>query len=74
MPPGYLWAAAPKGPEAPRWYFYLLAMVAFACWALGTSGPLESLIGISQTVGGVILGLGTFLIPLVDGTFAKFNL
>src|SRR5882757_1789332 len=37
--PGYLWLTARKLPkvEQPLFHFYLLAVLAFACWALGTS-------------------------------------
>lgn len=43
------------------------------CWMLGTSGPVESLVGISQNLGGVVLGIGAFLIPVTDSVLTKLN-
>jgi hypothetical protein len=71
--PLYLWVAAPSGPTAPRPHFYLLAVIAFACWALGTSGSIQSLVGIGQTLGGVVLGIGAFAIPLIDAALEKLK-
>jgi hypothetical protein len=73
--PAYLWQAAPSVPPTakPRFYFYFLAEIALACWILGTSGPVESWVGITPTLGGIVLGIGAFLIPVTDGVLAKLK-
>jgi hypothetical protein len=71
--PAYLWITAPTGSTAPRSYFYVLALVAFVCWALGTSGPLQSLVGIPQNLAGVVLAVGAFVIPLTDSILQKLK-
>ena len=65
---GYLWVAAQREDEdkRPMTHFYVLAGLAFLCWALGTSGSVSSLVDLDATAAGVILGLAVFLIPLVD--------
>jgi hypothetical protein len=70
----YLWVQAPKPPAAPKFYFYLLAELALACWMLGTSGAVQDLVGVGQTAGGVVLLSGTFLIPLADRALEKLGL
>jgi hypothetical protein len=65
---GYLWTAAQREDEdkRPLPYFYFLAVIAYLCWALGTSGSVADLVHADRTVAGVILGAGVFLIPLAD--------
>jgi hypothetical protein len=65
---GYLWLAAQRASadQRPLPHFYVLAGLAFLCWALGTSTNVSSLVGMDQTEGGTILGLAVFLIPLLD--------
>ena len=45
---GYLWLAARKAgdDERPLPHFYVLACVAFVCWAIGTSAGVADLIGL----------------------------
>lgn len=71
--PLYLWVAALKAPagEKPRFYFYILAEIALACWLLGTSGPTQTLVGVSATLGGVILAAAAFLVPVTDEVIAQ---
>jgi hypothetical protein len=65
---GYLWVAGQRTrpDERPLPHFYVLAILAFLCWALGTSGGVAGLVGLDQTEAGVVLGLAVFLIPLLD--------
>lgn len=69
--PLYLYQVAPSGSgmssAAPLLHFYLLADLAFLSWALGTSQQADAVFGISATEGGILLAVGVFLIPLVDG-------
>lgn len=73
---GYLWQAAPDrgSVQAPRIHFYVLAEIALVCWMLGTSGPAEKLVGISQSHGGILLGIAAFLVPVTDGVLNRLKL
>jgi hypothetical protein len=65
---GYLWLAAQRvdPQERPRPHFYVLAGLAFLCWALGTNAAVSALIHVDQQTGAVALGLAVFLIPMLD--------
>jgi hypothetical protein len=66
---GYLWQNAQqlKPTQRPLGHFYVLAVVAFCAWAVGTSGSVADLLGADDIVGSVLLGFAVFLIPLADG-------
>lgn len=73
--PAYLFQMAPETPASkPRVHYYVLAEIALVCWMLGTSSAVQSWVGISQTLGGVVLAIGTFAIPITDGVLTKLNL
>jgi hypothetical protein len=65
---GYLWNAAKDLPEEkqPLAHFYVLAVLAFAAWALATSGHVADLVGADETTTSLILLLAVFVIPLAD--------
>ncbi|HEU5109715.1 MAG TPA: hypothetical protein VFT95_14330 [Micromonosporaceae bacterium] len=65
---GYLWLAARKAndDEKPLPHFYVLACLAFLCWAIGTSAGVADLVNLDQVEAGVVLGLAVFIIPLGD--------
>lgn len=65
---GYLWLAGQRAAEdeRPLPHFYVLAGVAFLCWAIGTSANVSALVGMDTTTGGVVLGLAVFAVPLLD--------
>jgi hypothetical protein len=65
----YLWNSASSTPatERPLPHFYVLAVIAFAAWAIGTSPNIADLISVDDVVAGVILALAVFLVPLADG-------
>jgi hypothetical protein len=65
---GYLWVAQRRteDDEQPLPHFYVLACVAFLCWAVGTNAGVASLIGLDKVEAGVVLAVGVFLIPLSD--------
>jgi hypothetical protein len=70
----YLFASADK-ENPPHWYFYLLAMLSFLAWAIGTSSVGVDLFkwdptkaeGMSQ----LIVAVAVFLIPLTDQLLTK---
>lgn len=67
---GWLWLSAQSITEEakrPLRHFYVLAIVAFGCWAIATSPAVAELIGVGDVAAGLILLLGVFLIPLADG-------
>lgn len=74
--PLYLWVAASKATaaEKPKLHFYILAEAALVCWMLGTSGSVQALVGVSATVGGVVLAGAAFLVPVIDEALTKVGL
>lgn len=56
----------------PHSYFYLLAVVAFAAWALVTALPVREAVGVSSAQAEYIVGAVTFVLPLVDATLDHF--
>jgi hypothetical protein len=65
--PGYLFITAKKNnpDQMPRFYYYILASVAFAVWAQATS-DLGCIVGLSKTWSSFLLTGGVLLIPGVD--------
>jgi len=65
---GYLWLAGQKAAEdeRPLPHFYVLACLAFLCWAVGTSAGVAGLIGLDPVGAGVVLGAAVFAVPLLD--------
>ncbi|MEO6196102.1 MAG: hypothetical protein ABIS20_24035 [Thermoanaerobaculia bacterium] len=73
---GYLMIKAPKDAP-PRWYFYILALLSFLAWAIGTSDALTNLLQTgndenTKLVGKLILAAAVFLIPLIDSLLTRF--
>jgi hypothetical protein len=50
----------------PRLYSYVLALIAFAAWAVGTSTAVDDLFRIDKALGQFLLLLTVFLIPGID--------
>jgi hypothetical protein len=65
---GYLWLSRPQrdDDEQPLPHFYLLACLAFLCWAVGTSAGVASLLGLDHVGAGIVLAVAVFLIPMSD--------
>ncbi|MCF0091273.1 hypothetical protein [Micromonospora sp. MH99] len=70
---GYLWLAAQKldSDERPLPHFYILAGVAYLCWAAGTSTDVAKLVSMDRIAAGVVLGGAVFLIPMLDAAFTR---
>jgi hypothetical protein len=70
---GYLWLAGQKAAadERPMPHFYVLAGVAYLCWALGTSPNVAGLVRMDAVAAGVVLGLAVFLVPLLDEVLVR---
>ena len=64
---GYLFIQSDKD-KPPRWYFYLLSILAFVAWAVGTSSAGAELFKLPQPeiTGKLIVMAAVFLVPLVD--------
>lgn len=56
----------------PKPYFYLLALIAFAAWALATASPVRGVVGLTAAKSEWLVAAVTFLLPLVDATLAHF--
>jgi hypothetical protein len=69
---GYLWWNGHTLPKAqqPLPHFFVLATIAFACWAVATAPNVTALLGIDALVSAVILGGAVFLVPLADQLFS----
>jgi hypothetical protein len=66
--PLYLFGRSRSLPKLkrPKWFFYVLATVAFGFWALGVSGSTRDLVEIDDTTAEVLLGLAALLLPGID--------
>ena len=64
----YLWYAARALPagQRPLIHFYVLAPLAFLCWAIATAPNVADLIGIDSLIAAAILTGAVFLIPITD--------
>ena len=70
---GYLFKRSRSLPlkQRPTWIYYVLAVIAFLCWAIGTTPSVARLAGIDQVVAGLVLLGAVFLIPLADDVTSK---
>jgi hypothetical protein len=50
----------------PPAYYYVLALIAFAAWAVGTSTAVDGLLRMDKALGQFLLLLTVFLIPGID--------
>ena len=57
----------------PAWFFYVLALVAFAAWALATAEPVRVAVGLSPAEAEYIVATVTFCLPLADATLVHFS-
>ena len=72
---GYLWWQGQRAKgKRPLPHFYVLAGLAFLCWAVGTCPNVATTIGLDQVEAGVVLGVAVFLIPLTDGVFTRLRI
>jgi hypothetical protein len=70
--PAYLFLASRGQPsQTKRPHSYVLAIVAFAAWAIGTNADVANLFTIDQRVGYWILAATVFLIPAIDGVLVE---
>ncbi|WP_433222663.1 hypothetical protein ACQP00_24085 [Dactylosporangium sp. CS-047395] len=65
---GYLWLAGQRAEEdeRPLPHFYVLAAVAYLCWAAGTASNVADLAGLDAIAAAVVLGIAVFIVPLLD--------
>jgi uncharacterized membrane protein YphA (DoxX/SURF4 family) len=54
-----------------RPYFYVLALIAYFAWALGTSDFGAELFGLDDNLSRIILAIAVFLIPGIDEAITK---
>lgn len=64
----WLFRRGQQVPQAdrPTARFYVLALIAFAAWALGTSPPVSELVGLDRTTAALILCSVAYLLPWID--------
>lgn len=58
--------------KKPLPHFYILAVIAFAVWAVGVSQATGSIFGVDPRTATVILTITVFLLPGVDTLLAKW--
>lgn len=70
---GYLWLAGQRAApdQRPLPHFFVLAGLAYLCWAVGTNGNVAALMGLDQLGGAVLLGMAVFLIPMLDEVLVR---
>ena len=70
----YLFVRADK-VNPPRWYFYVLAIISFLAWAVGTSTAGADLLmwptDKAEIMGKFIVTAAVFLVPLTDELLTK---
>lgn len=66
---GYLYIRADKA-NPPRWYFYVLAVIAFLAWAIGTS-DIGLIWGMGEEISKFTVLAGVFLVPMADEVLTK---
>ena len=66
--PAYFLVGSAKLPDhdKPRFYFYILAILAFVVWAFGVSEAVRTVFAMDAQVAEILLGLAALLIPLAD--------
>lgn len=69
---GYLRLQAPDAIP-PRWYFYVLSLVAFFAWALGTTSTGDDLLHLSREESAIALLAGVFLVPMIDEWISRLT-
>lgn len=52
--------------DRPTWRYYLLSLIAYVAWVVGTSPKVRSLVGLHQTTAAIILGSVAYLLPSID--------
>lgn len=73
----YLFVSAFQSTEKvplPRWYFYVLSVVAFGVWAIATVSPIQGAMHLTAEKASFILVAGAFGIPLLDSFFGVIDL
>lgn len=71
---GYLAVNARQTKTQPKWYFYLLATVAFAAWSVSTVASVAEAFNLdTETQRAFVLAAAAFLIPLVHNGFEAFG-
>lgn len=59
--------------KRPLPHFYVLAVVAFVAWALGSSSAVDKALGVDQTLAALILAAVVFLLPGLDIVLATWT-
>ena len=70
--PAYLFLAGQRQLREPKMpHSYVLAVIAFTAWALGTNVEVANLFRLDQKVAYWILAAAVFLLPAIDGVLRK---
>jgi hypothetical protein len=70
----YLWWNGQSLPvkQRPLPHFFVLALIAYFCWAIATAPNVALLLGIDALIAGVILASAVFLIPVADSVLSAW--
>lgn len=67
---GYLFARADKA-SPPRFYFYILAVVSFLAWALGTSTVGADLMALPEWSSRAAIPVAVLVVPMIDEVITR---
>ena len=69
----YFHASQLRKEKQPRYYTYVISLLAFALWATGASDSTRGLLHIDAITSEVALGLGVLLLPLIDFLWGQLD-
>jgi hypothetical protein len=59
--------------QKPKWWFYVLAVVAFLLWAVGTVPELGAIVNLSAGLTSLAIPVAVFGIPALDSLLTPKN-
>ena len=65
-----------KDPEVderdrPGWHFFVLAVIAYFAWVIGTCAPVAEALKIDPTTAVIVVASVAYLLPLLDPTLHR---
>ena len=62
-----------EAAEKPRAWFWPFVVIAFIAWSVGASQEFREMLGVSQAIGGWLLGLTAAALPAFDSGLEKLR-
>jgi hypothetical protein len=70
--PLYLFTRSDRS-SPPNWYYYVISVLAFVAWAIGTSTLGQDLFALSEVSSKFVTGCAVFLLPAVDALLTRLK-